>query len=614
MAYDISNKIVHQTTVDIGNVRSEPQLLKITQGDTSYPVLAVKIVNGGQTYQIPEGSMVSLSALKPDGFKVFISAAGFSDDRNTVYFETTGQITAAAGRIMAVVQIAVPDGVGGTGVFSINVESNPGSDPIVSANDMAAFNDIKTQAMQAAAGMAQYRSDVSKALSTAKTAKATADLTDSRLDSLIVDGTPTEGNTELIDARTGYDGTAYDTLGTAIRSQVNELKGDLINNCVLWTPKKNIFNKDSNDKVQGYFVNYLYGHKNENIDYYAYILPIIAGKTISISGGRSTIQAGFVSEYTDLSALPLNYKVNGWISGMLAGSGIQVPSNATYLIISCHKFYINTVQVEYSEVETPYEPYKLVVPTVEETVKDCLDNYGVVEVGSGKQFTKLKDGIEYATQFKNYVVNVYDGVYDLVEEFGEELESSNGLVLKNGVHVIFSSKSKVVFNYTGSSSHVHTNFSPFNSGVGGFTIENLTLEASNCRYGVHDERGNSTDRYRNIYKNCNMSLDNSNNPDWTNPQNIGIGFGSDGYIEIDGCVFNNWITFHNNNGTQTSYRTEMIVQNCYFISGSVLGNSYGSGTDLSIIKVCNNSFSESPKITDGKNVKSYIYNNEIRTS
>lgn len=47
-----------------------------------------------------------------------------------------------------------------------------------------------------------------------------------RIDNLIL-SSGTESSAEIVDARNGYDGTTYDTLGTAIRSQVSELKGDL---------------------------------------------------------------------------------------------------------------------------------------------------------------------------------------------------------------------------------------------------------------------------------------------------------------------------------------------------------------------------------------------------
>ena len=47
-----------------------------------------------------------------------------------------------------------------------------------------------------------------------------------RIDNLIL-SSGTESSAEVVDARNGYDGTTYDTLGTAIRSQVSELKGDI---------------------------------------------------------------------------------------------------------------------------------------------------------------------------------------------------------------------------------------------------------------------------------------------------------------------------------------------------------------------------------------------------
>ena len=48
-----------------------------------------------------------------------------------------------------------------------------------------------------------------------------------RLNNLIVDGQQTEGNTELLDIRVGYDGTIYDTAGNAVRGQVSDLNDDL---------------------------------------------------------------------------------------------------------------------------------------------------------------------------------------------------------------------------------------------------------------------------------------------------------------------------------------------------------------------------------------------------
>ena len=56
--------------------------------------------------------------------------------------------------------------------------------------------------------------------------KPAVDALGKRIDNLIL-SSGTESSAEVVDARNGYDGTAHDTLGTAIRSQVSELKSDI---------------------------------------------------------------------------------------------------------------------------------------------------------------------------------------------------------------------------------------------------------------------------------------------------------------------------------------------------------------------------------------------------
>ena len=51
----------------------------------------------------------------------------------------------------------------------------------------------------------------------------------SRVDNIIPDGTQTEGNTELLDIRVGYDGEQYTSAGNAVRDQVSDLHTELEN-------------------------------------------------------------------------------------------------------------------------------------------------------------------------------------------------------------------------------------------------------------------------------------------------------------------------------------------------------------------------------------------------
>ena len=55
---------------------------------------------------------------------------------------------------------------------------------------------------------------------------ANSKVLNSRIDNLIL-SSGNESSAEVTDARTGYDGAAYATLGTAIRSQASELKEDI---------------------------------------------------------------------------------------------------------------------------------------------------------------------------------------------------------------------------------------------------------------------------------------------------------------------------------------------------------------------------------------------------
>lgn len=52
---------------------------------------------------------------------------------------------------------------------------------------------------------------------------AQIDLNTARIDNILVQGTPTEGNAELIDIRVGYNGTTYATAGDAVRAQASDL-------------------------------------------------------------------------------------------------------------------------------------------------------------------------------------------------------------------------------------------------------------------------------------------------------------------------------------------------------------------------------------------------------
>lgn len=245
-------------------------------------------------------------------------------------------------------------------------------------------------------------------------------------------------------------------------------------------------------------------------------------------------------------------------------------------------------------------------------------------VGKEKQYDTLKECIDEATKYMDSIVYVHDGIYDLYKEFGKRYfdninkYSSNrsGMILKNGIHVIFSNNSKVIFHYKGDNEYVKTKFSPFNTGDFGFKLENANIECSNCRYCVHDEMHASLFQYKNKYISCNMKMDNSNNTDWNSYQCIGGGLGLNGEIFITNSKFNtvtkvNYpaVSWHNRGGKMPS-RSKICISNCKFGERNTFRlNSYGKFKDMTTAILTHNIFGA--LVINEKTTKDSCKNTEI---
>jgi len=137
-------------------------------------------------------------------------------------------------------------------------------------------------------------------------------------------------------------------------------------------------------------------------------------------------------------------------------------------------------------------------------------------VGSGQQFTKLKDAVDYINtkSLKNATIHVKPGNYDLVTEYGQtyldglDISSNQyvGLRIGNNTHIIFDEGAYVTFAYNGSNTDVAEYFSAFNV-MGSCTIENANIYVKNARYCVHEDlpAGSATIApYTVKYINCTM--------------------------------------------------------------------------------------------------------------
>lgn len=248
--------------------------------------------------------------------------------------------------------------------------------------------------------------------------------------------------------------------------------------------------------------------------------------------------------------------------------------------------------------------------------------------------TGLRAIVSEAIQHKNSKVYVKSGTYDLLKEFESEInaDSANpyGIALSNGVHIIFESGCKVTALYQGQSSNVANYFAPFYiTGNGGFTLENLDIESSNCRYCVHDEGGSVSDYYTNKYINCKMVHDDTNCVTKNYPQCIGGGLGTHGYIYINNCYFESKrmtnyadeIVSYHNQGMNENSQSNVYMSNCYLAGkGTFKASHYGPSAKLSYAYLNNNSLGspiinryESSDTSTPENFKVVEYLNEVRS-
>lgn len=380
-------------------------------------------------------------------------------------------------------------------------------------------------------------------------------------------------------------------------------------------------------------------------------IPVVGGKSYVFIGCYSL---GGMYEYirTDYYAFYDDQKT--FISGGYNSRGpITAPQNASYIRESANlpaftSAMYSTMFGLYDDLgyfigqktnEYYIEPGTEVAPSesFKNTVNDIVGHTIHVETDGSGDFTTLKAAVEYSAIHEDTTIIVGNGTYNLITEFGnsyfENMTASNqkqGLQIGNGVHIIFSSGAKVTAHYTGDNDAVKACFSPFNfiQGTKGFTLENLTIEASNVRYCVHDEAGNSTpNHYKNVYKNCRMQIDNSQNSAWSHHQCIGGGLGLHGEIIIEDSVFTDLyninyrvpaVSYHNAVGDGAKSR--IVVKGCWFSANATVRVSwYGTSTEITEAIIHDNSCTVAPYVNAEsessvvENVTLYSWNNEIRT-
>ena len=376
--------------------------------------------------------------------------------------------------------------------------------------------------------------------------------------------------------------------------------------------KYNLF--DKNKICKGWYKYYLSGETTALASYcISDFIEITPNTTIYIKIPNQQMHISYFDE---------NYS---YVSGnlILNGEGNFVtPSTAKYVILSFKWQYADIVMLSYSNINylphyTLDEADKLVSSPIREKV--IIKPNGV--------FNDIVDGFNYAFLAGNCDVYI-DGVWEL-NDYLNKVTPNAGIRIGNNNHYFFASGSKITFTYPGSDTSISNVVSAFISqrGFGDFEMYNATIECNNVRYCVHDDNGGVSSSnlplisYTHKYINCNMKLTRPNTP--ANTHCIGAGIGEDGYVVIDGCLFNSVnsqngdVSFHGNwnfNSYSIAGKFNMFITNCYFEHTLQLVSPDPESTPKNLL-FTNNSISENIIFNDTDTTKWNVkqWNNEIRS-
>lgn len=337
----------------------------------------------------------------------------------------------------------------------------------------------------------------------------------------------------------------------------------------------------------------------------------------------------------------------------LTGTLYSVPTNAKYIRVAFSSVYIDYAMIVDGGFQVDkYYPYGNCIDYLK-GIKDLVNAndsnvYNVYYVGKNRTDKSFSAVVTEAVKYKNSIVYVDDGEYDIEAEFkaiyGDnffnnfERSERRGLYLGNGIKIIMSSNAIIKFHYSGDNANVKELFSPFNFApystysskdyeINGFELHGGIIDVKNARYCSHDDPSSFDKPYINKYVNAQMKLDNTENAVWGAHNCIGAGLGMFGELNIESCVFETVgskdttasISIHNT--AQPNAKSFISIRNNYLYGNNTIRLLYYGTSQLKTKAiVCGNSVSRQielkPNTTDSnvENIELIAWNNEIRNS
>lgn len=385
---------------------------------------------------------------------------------------------------------------------------------------------------------------------------------------LVANVTPT-GSAVIVDKSLSISGAAADAKATGERIGL------------IATINKNYFNQ--HNALSGYFYDGNIGdtiHTAPNENYACIIFPVIKGKT-------------YVLARTDYrwNELDSNNKILSRHGDSNTKTQLSITPNTAEVkkvAISWQKHYVpiaNYMILDSGVSFNTYIPY----PKVVHMSSDLLNGAGVeaeatYTVGTNGDFDSFS-GMLVALKGNTSKKTVYieTGIYDIFTEIGgqkyiESIDVDKGWLLANNIvppNTKIIGVGDVVLRYKPTDSEIVDYkhgwlMSPLNI-VDSCEIENISVEASNCRYAIHIESsGGGFDPNKANIKLKNVRAHRSVTTMMGDHQTVGTGIGFNAKWEFEECRFTSDGTAPifsvHTNAPQTNSKASVLMKNCVFVT------------------------------------------------
>lgn len=481
---------------------------------------------------------------------------------------------------------------------------------------------------------------------------------DNRVSNIITNNESTEGNTELIDIRTEFNGTVAPTAGDAVRQQAQGLSnGTLLGNKSITkrTIADDVF---LNDEISQGNVTFVSPNNSTYILFYFDVSKFNIQNSVPF-----TVKLKGILEYTKNTRLIITKSTSisdygTYLTNDILNENIDIEheitldSSTPYIGLLFQSsvgefetfeklFKINKPIVEINNIiainpdniylseNAENSNYKYIVTNVEALVsKDYLKNYvekdstdittyTEITVSTAQEFKTALDTIatnkdnNIAKKNNRYRILLNSGnyeMYPLIDKTNlqDQVLYKRGIEIPDYVDVIgigdVTISCTIPETYEGEQIKIISTLNTY----GENNFKNLTIIANNCRYCVHDDLGGDFKNRKITFEDCILIHNDCNRNSWPSPECYGAGYTGGRIGEFKNCIFKseNFVPFyiHNSVAYYMTDKMKVLIENCVFDtnyqSAIDIHDAYNSLTGNIVI---NNSILKSKLLTRGTN-------------